>query len=226
VFAQPAAVPDFAWKSHPQVGHLKGTIRDESGTAVDAGDLTLARVEDTPAPSGRTAVTGTTDGNGFYGGVDLAPGTWEVTVTPVRAPAWTAACQATLLAGQVATLDLTIDRAAPTATVTVSPSVVWPPNHETVQVTLTGQATDIGTGIASIDLRVMDEYGEVEPAIASLAGNGVGTLDWQVAVPLQASRKGDDLDGRLYTIEVVVTDRACQRFAATAQVVVPHDQRR
>ena len=114
VFAAPAAVPDMPWKSVPQVGHVKGVVRDEAGAVVDAGEVTVARVGDGEAPAaGRTAVTGRTDGNGFYGGVDLAPGTYEVTVTPAGADAWTAACRAEVAAGEVATLDLTIDRASP-----------------------------------------------------------------------------------------------------------------
>jgi uncharacterized lipoprotein YddW (UPF0748 family) len=83
LFAEPAAVPDMPWKTLPQVGHLKGVIEDASGAPVDAGALTLARLDDgTTPPAGRTVITGATDGNGFYGGVDLAPGTYEVAVTP------------------------------------------------------------------------------------------------------------------------------------------------
>ena len=115
---------------------------------------------------------------------------------------------------------------APTITMTVGPAVLWPPNLQTVEVTVSGRARDTGTGIASIDFRVLDEYGEVQPEVASLTGNGAATLDWQVAVPLEASQRGDDLDDRVYTIEVAVTDRACQRAVVPAQVVVQRDQRR
>jgi uncharacterized lipoprotein YddW (UPF0748 family) len=224
VFAVPAAVPEMPWKSLPQVGHLKGVIRDGTGALVDAGDVVVARVDGgTPPPVGRTAVTGATDGNGFYGAVDLATGTYAVTVTPTGAPPWTAACRAEVAAGQVATLDLTIDRAVPALTVTVDPSVLWPPNQKLVTVTISGLATDVGTGIDSVHLRIIDEYGRVEPAIAPLAGQGAPTLQWKVGVNLDPFRHGKDADGRVYTIEATVTDRACQEATATAQVLVPHD---
>ena len=41
---------------------------------------------------------------------------------------------------------------------------------------------------------------------------------------LDPSRHGKDVDGRVYTIEATVTDRACQKATATAQVLVPHDR--
>ena len=226
VFAEPAAVPAMPWKALPVVGHLKGVVTDAEG-AVDTGAVTIARLADGTTPAaGRTAVTGATDGNGFYGGVDLAPGTYEVTVTPANGAAWTAVCRAEVVAGQVATLDLAIDRDDPTLTVTVDPSRLWPPNHKAVTVTLAGVAEDGGTGVESVSVRVLDEYGLVMPAVAPVAGNGAGRLEWRVAFDLEASRRGEDRDGRVYTIEVTVTDRACRTVTAVAQVLVPHDQGR
>ena len=169
-------------------------------------------------------MTGRTDGNGFYGGVDLAPGTYEVTVTPAGADPWTAACRADVAAGEVATLDLTIDRALPALSLLVDPSELWPPNHKEVTVTISGAASDAGTGIESVQFRVTDEYGRVEPEIAPVAGNGAATLKWKVGVCRTLSRHGKDVDGRVYTIEATVTDRACQKATATAQVLVPHDR--
>ena len=227
VFADPAAIPDMPWKSLPQVGHLKGVVQGASGAPVDAGEVVLARVEDGTTPAvGRTAVTTATDGNGFYGGVDLAPGTYAVTVTPTGAEAWTATCRRDVVAGQVATLDLTIDRDAPVLTIVLDRSELWPPNHKAVTVVVTGRATDATSGVESIQVRVRDEYGTVQPAVAPVAGNGAASLDWSVGVDLEAARAGDDSDGRVYTIEATVTDRSCQTATATAQVLVPHDRGR
>jgi hypothetical protein len=225
VFEEPAAVPDLPWKSAPVLGHLKGVVRNAGGVVVDAGDVLLARVADaSPPPAGRTTVAGATDGNGFYGGVDLAPGVYEVTVTPAGDAPWTAACRAEVKAGAVATLDLTIDRALPALTLTVDPSELWPPNHKEVTVTISGAATDAGTGIDTVRFRITDEYGQVEPALAPVPGNGSAMLTFKVGVKLDASRLGNDIDGRVYTIEAVVTDRACQTATAVAQVLVPHDR--
>jgi uncharacterized lipoprotein YddW (UPF0748 family) len=227
VFAQPAAVPDMPWKTLPRVGHLKGVVHDASGSAVDAGDVLMARVEDGTTPeAGRTAVATATDGNGFYGGVDLAPGTYEVTVTPVGGEAWTAFCRREVVAGQVATLDLAIDHDAPALTIVLDRSELWPPNHKSVTVVVTGRATDATSGVESIQVRVLDEYGTVQPAVAPVAGNGAASVDWSVGVDLEAARAGGDNDGRVYTIEATVTDRSCQTATATAQVLVPHDRGR
>jgi len=66
----------------------------------------------------------------------------------------------------------------------------------------------------------------VQPAIAPVPGNGGPTLEWRVGVELEASRDGSDRDGRVYTIEAIVSDRACQKAAAAAQVLVSHDRGR
>jgi uncharacterized lipoprotein YddW (UPF0748 family) len=227
VFAEPAAVPDLPWKTLPQVGHLKGVVTDAAGAVVDTGTVTIARLEDGTTPAnGRTVVTGATDGNGFYGGVDLAPGAYEVTVTPMGGEPWTAACRTEVAAGQVANLDLAIDHDDPALTVTVDPALLWPPNHEAVAVTVAGLATDAGTGVENVAVRVRDEYGLVQPAVAPVAGQGAARLDWSVGFDLEASRRGEDADGRVYTIEVTVTDRACRSATAAVQVLVPHDRGR
>jgi hypothetical protein len=95
-----------------------------------------------------------------------------------------------------------------------------------VTVTLTGDASDQGTGLASISFHVIDEYGLVEPTIETIVLDGIGTFAWSRTVGLEARRLGSDRDGRRYTIEVTVTDRACNASTVLLEVVVPHDQRR
>ena len=226
VFAVTSPVPDLAWKTQPLVGHLKGFIRDAAGQPVDTAAIEIVRVDDgTPAPAGRTSVTGETDGGGFYGGVDLAPGRYRVSVTPVNEPTWHGACTADVTAGRVADLDLSLDRDAPATTVGANPSALWPPTGATVAVALGGEATDAGAGLARIEVKVTDEYGEVEPVVTPIEANGARVLPWQVSLPLTAARRGDDLDGRTYTVTVTITDRACNIRTAEAIVRVPHDRR-
>ena len=226
VFAETSPVPNLAWKTQPQVGHLKGFVRNAAGQPVDTGAIEIVRVEDgTTAAAGRTSVTGETDGGGFYGGVDLAPGRYRVSVTPVNEPTWHAACTADVTPGRVAHLDLAIDGDAPATTLRANPSELWPPDGRTVAVALGGEATDEGTGLARIDVKVTDEYGEVEPVVAPIEANGASVLPWEVSLPLAAARRGDDLDGRTYTVTVTITDRACNVRTATVVVRVPHDRR-
>jgi hypothetical protein len=57
-----------------KVGHLLGIVDDEAGQPVDGGEVTIDRTGGDPAPAaGGTSVTTHADGNGAYGGVDLAP---------------------------------------------------------------------------------------------------------------------------------------------------------
>ncbi|HEV3485306.1 MAG TPA: family 10 glycosylhydrolase, partial [Vicinamibacterales bacterium] len=117
VFSYPVPVPVHPWKANPQVGHLKGFVKNEAGVVVDTGAIRIERQDTEPPAAGRTSVANATDGGGFYGGVDLVPGTYRVTVTPVGAAPFTS-CPATVTAGVVTTLDVTIDHDAPTATLT------------------------------------------------------------------------------------------------------------
>jgi hypothetical protein len=226
IFAEAAAIPELRWKSAPQTGHLKGVIRDESGGLVDTGAVIIERVSGGQVPPvGRTLVSTASDGSGFYGGVDLAPGTFRVAVTPVGGAAYKSACTATVMAGQVASLDITIDRTAPTGTLEAAPSHVWPPNRQVVMITLTGDLTDIGTGLASVVFRVIDEYGLIQPAIDPVMAAGQSALRFTRTFELEASRLGGDRDGRTYTLEAVVADRACNAITLRTTVVVSHDQR-
>src|SRR5205823_1820409 len=125
----------------------------------------------------------------------------------------------------VATLDITIDRDAPGGTLEADPSQLWPPNHQLVTIVLTGNLTDVGTGLASVMFRVIDEYGVVHPVIGPVQGDGRSALGFTRAFELEASRLGSDLDGRTYAIEATVTDRACNTTTLRTTVVVPHDMR-
>ena len=227
VFAVPVPQPVLSWKASPQVGHLKGVARDSDSSVIDSGEIMLARVAGpTPPPTGRTTVTTATDGNGFFGGVDLAPGRYQLTVMPPGQPVHVHACTAEVAAGQVTTSDVTVDRAAPATTIAADPLVISPPNRRMVPVTLTGDASDQGTGLASISFRVIDEYGLVEPTMEPIVLEGIGAFGWSRTVELEARRLGEDRDGRRYTIEVTVTDRACNASTARVDVLVPRSQRR
>jgi hypothetical protein len=65
----------------------------------------------------------------------------------------------------------------------------------------------------------------VQPEIAQIDGWGSNSLDWSVAIPLEASRIGQDKDGRKYTIQVTLRDRACNVTTLSTTVSVDHDQR-
>jgi uncharacterized protein (TIGR03437 family) len=111
VFAEAAAIPVWQWKVNPQVGHLMGVVKNRNGEAVDAAEVLISRIADgvTP-PKGRASAITATDGSGFYGGVDLVPGRYRVTINPVGEPPYTPDCAATVVAGLVSGFDLLLDR--------------------------------------------------------------------------------------------------------------------
>ena len=108
------------------------------------------------------------------------------------------------------------DITPPTVTVTATPSILWPPNHKMVDVTIDGSASDDTSGIVFIEITVTDEYG-----IYNMTVPGFGSI-----IQLEAWREGTDRDGRVYTITVVATDMAGNKSTTTTQVTVPHDLRK
>jgi len=99
-------------------------------------------------------------------------------------------------------------------TITATPDVIWPPNHQMVPVTITGGVEAYGSSIKSVSISVSDEYGKFK----------YNNLTFGSTVMLEAWRNGNDTDGRKYTITVVVTDKGGITASKTATVTVPHDK--
>ncbi|MBN2507814.1 MAG: family 10 glycosylhydrolase [Verrucomicrobia bacterium] len=95
IFATPVSPPGMPWKTAPATGHLKGFVLSPLGAGWDGATVTLA------GPETRTLLT---DATGFFGAVDLAPGTYTLTAAAGGYEASPAA--ATVSAGSVATCDL------------------------------------------------------------------------------------------------------------------------
>ncbi len=114
-------------------------------------------------------------------------------------------------------VTLNIDKTTPSIpSLTASPSVLWPPNHKMVNVTIGGSASDDGgSGIVSTVITVTDEMG-----IYNMTFSGFGNT-----IQLEAWRNGTDMDGRLYTITAVTTDKAGNQSTTSTMVLVPHDMR-
>jgi uncharacterized lipoprotein YddW (UPF0748 family) len=75
VFADPAAVPEMTWKTQPTTGHLAGTVRTADGAAFDQVRVDLFDAETDAFVGSRL-----TDGGGWFGFVDLAPGRYKAIV--------------------------------------------------------------------------------------------------------------------------------------------------
>jgi hypothetical protein len=96
-----------------------------------------------------------------------------------------------------------------------NPSVLWPPNLQMVNVTVSYTATD--------------SCGSAAPVTCSLsvASNQGSSADWQVVdahhVQLRAERTGNGGD-RTYTVTITCTDTAGSSTDTAVTVSVPHDQ--
>ncbi|GAA1041206.1 glycoside hydrolase family 10 protein [Virgisporangium ochraceum] len=98
LFAGPATVPAMPWKERPTSGHVAGTLVLTDGTPLDQVPVTLTHTR-----SGRTVDGRVTDGSGWFGFVDLAPGTWRVDVTLPRGVRGPSTTTVDVRAGAVAT---------------------------------------------------------------------------------------------------------------------------
>jgi hypothetical protein len=111
----------------------------------------------------------------------------------------------------------------PVVTLVSSPSVLWPPNGKMISMTLSGTITaaPCATTPTVLSYTVVDEYGLVQPA-GSIVPDSDGTFS--VSLQLQASRRGDDRNGRQYAITVTATTNSGASASAVSIVTVPHNR--
>jgi len=110
----------------------------------------------------------------------------------------------------------------PMINVSATPETLWPPNGKLVPVTVSGTITDDGSDVASdtATYAVTDEYASVQPSgTFSVRSDG----SYAFPIDLQASRNGNDRDGREYIITVYAKDTAGNTGSAATRVIVPHD---
>jgi hypothetical protein len=114
-----------------------------------------------------------------------------------------------------------LDTTPPVISLAVTPKILWPPNGKMVPVTISGTITDAGSGVnaRSANFAVHDEYYLVQPH-GKIALDPAGNYSFTIL--LQASRNGNDHDGRRYTIRVSAIDNAGNRGAKQTSVTVPH----
>jgi uncharacterized repeat protein (TIGR01451 family) len=124
-----------------------------------------------------------------------------------------------------ATTTTTASNPPPTITgAAADPSVLWPPNHRMVNVTVSYQVTDnCPLPPGSCTLSVTSN----EPINGT--GDGDTSPDWIVLddhhVLLRAERAGNG-NGRIYTITITCTDSGGNSSTEEVEVTVPHDRGR
>jgi hypothetical protein len=140
-------------------------------------------------------------------------GTTAVTLTITEQSGLTASCVG----------NVTVQDTAPPsiASVTMTPSVLWPPNHKFVPVSAAVAVTDIcdTNPTCTIAAIASDE---------SILGPGSGqTPDFVITGPLTANLRAERTGagiGRVYTLTVACTDASHNTANATATVTVSHNQ--
>jgi hypothetical protein len=122
-------------------------------------------------------------------------------------------------------IEVEIDQHAPEIEVSAEPDVLWPPNGKQDKVRLSGEISDQTSGPAALAVTIEDEYGEREPAIEASSLDPQETFELDEIIQLVASRRGDDKDGRTYTVHVMAKDLAGNQDELQLTVIVPHDQK-
>jgi Tol biopolymer transport system component len=114
----------------------------------------------------------------------------------------------------------------PMISVSVDPSMLWPPNHKMVpvhaSVTVTGGCGATSVVLAAATSSEPDDApgGGDGHTVDDIQGADTGQPDYDLLV--RAERSGDG-PGRVYTIVFTATDAAGNASSASATVVVPHD---
>jgi uncharacterized lipoprotein YddW (UPF0748 family) len=208
IFEDKANIPALLWKESPTVGHLMGFARRPDATAVDTGNVSIEGL-------GHTYLRQTkTDGNGFFGGVDLPPGDYLVRVQLGGEVFYS--CPVTVSAGAVARADVGLDPAPEISAVSVDKPELWPANHKMTTVRVSYTATDnCGTVETSLSVSSNEPVNRVD--------DGDTSPDWEIVndheVKLRAERSGTGT-GRIYTITITATD-GLNTSTATVLVQVP-----
>jgi hypothetical protein len=118
------------------------------------------------------------------------------------------------------TVDITVvDTTAPVITVSVTPDLLWPPNHKYVEVTATVTVTDLSDPALQFTLVSVTSN---EPDNGAHDGNTVNDIVILDAVTFQlrAERSGIG-SGRVYTITYHATDASGNTASTSATVTVP-----
>jgi len=116
------------------------------------------------------------------------------------------------------------DTTSPTLAPTPSITMLWPPNHQLIPVTIWTNGEDNGGGspVLTASVQCSEDDGGTEPDwyIDSI-DNTLGTI----ALRLRSERSGSG-DGRVYTVTITANDGSGNQSTATVDIRVPHDKRK
>lgn len=128
----------------------------------------------------------------------------------------------------VKTVNVTIiDGIKPTLAPTVNLLILWPPNHNMVNIIIDTNASDnsgqpviLTASVTSNEPILSNESGDLSPDWTTpVINQGTGIVTFQ----LRAERLGKG-SGRVYSILLTATDQSGNMSNATIQIAVPHDK--
>ncbi|HYN84597.1 MAG TPA: cadherin-like domain-containing protein [Pyrinomonadaceae bacterium] len=121
---------------------------------------------------------------------------------------------------EVVTVNITVaDTQGPNLTTSVATTMLWPPNHELVNVGLSVNATDNSGDPVTTQVFVFSDEDDLTPASPSFSPDARDIAP--ATLRLRAERDGTG-DGRVYLVVVVATDSSNNVSRNCLTVVVPH----
>lgn len=129
------------------------------------------------------------------------------------------------------------DSTAPTVAPTASTTLLWPPFHQLVPVTIWANAADNGGGVITLSVDVATDEEECHWChrrcgrhcshwtVADWYVDSIDNDTGAIHLRLRAERWPWG-DGRVYTVTVTGTDESGNSSAGTVEIRVPHDKRR
>lgn len=117
------------------------------------------------------------------------------------------------------------DKTPPTLSVTLNPATIWPPNGKMVTINATVNAKDDydpNPVIQLVSITANESLGKDDVNVngGKLTDIFTDTRQFQ----LKATRAGDNLAGRIYTVTYIALDASGNQTMVSTTVTVPHDQ--
>lgn len=180
-----SAAPLFAQST--STGTVAGTVTDPSGAVVSGASITLTDL------TTRTARTDTTNQAGRYIFVDVAPGTYEITVT--KQGFATSKGQTTVKVGEATTANLSLQVGGSSVVVEVQAAGnELQTMNATVGNTITSAALDALPSIG----RDVSTFVELQPGVTP-EGSVAGAVNDQSYFSLDGGNNSNDMDGNMST---------------------------
>lgn len=111
---------------------------------------------------------------------------------------------------------------APTISVSLSPTLLWPPNHQyadvAATVVTTGSCTPLTVILRQVTSNEPDNGDDDGNTVDDISGASIGTADYSLQLRAERSSSGT---GRIYTVTYKVTDALGNEAFASATVSVP-----